>query len=240
MTPSRRDSRSLDGGRLRPPALRVLSLGVGVKSTALLLLAVDRVIPRFDAAIFAYTGREPEEVMRHLDRVETIAVGAGIPIVRVSVPGIRPDALDQDPSPVCVSPSGLHSDRERGVAQRTCACVYLIRPIGAVIRSLLGYPHPRRVPDGVYAEHAIGLSVDEAHRARAAEVAYIRNVFPLLAIGWTRADCQAYLAHRDLATPALVRTPRTGAAGNRAASQQAAHACELREDLPEVKEEGDR
>ncbi len=198
MTPSGRDPRPLDGGRLRPPALRVLSLGVGVKSTALLLLAVDRVIPRFDAAIFAHTGRESEEAIRHLDHVEAIAVEAEIPIVRVSVPGIRPNAPDPDCPPVSVPPSGLHSDREQGVAQRQCACVYLIRPIGAVIRSLLGYPYSRPVPEGVYAEQAIGISTDEAHRARAADVAYICNLFPLVTIGWTRADCQAYLAYRGL------------------------------------------
>ncbi len=215
------------------------SIETGLRwSTALLLLAADRVIPRFDAAIFAHTGRESKEVMRHLDRMETIAVEAGIPTVRVSVPGTRPDALDPDRLPVSVAPSGLHSDGEQGVAQRPCACMYLIRPVGAVIRSLLGYPHPRRVPDGVYAEHAIGLSVDEVRRARAAEVAYIRNVFPLLAIGWTRADCQTYLAHRGLITPAPVGTPCIGAVGSPAASQQADHACELLDDLPEGREEG--
>ncbi|WP_433221612.1 hypothetical protein [Microtetraspora malaysiensis] len=116
--------------------------------------------------------------------------------------------------------------------------MYLIRPVGAVIRSLLGYPHPRRVPDGVYAEHAIGLSTDELRRARAAKVAYIRNVFPLLAIGWTRADCEAYLAHRGLATAALVRTARVGTRGSHVVSQRANHAHELPEDLPEVHEEG--
>ncbi|MFF3669889.1 hypothetical protein [Microtetraspora malaysiensis] len=211
-----------------------------MKSTALLLLAADRVIPRFDAAIFAHTGRESKEAIRHLDRVETIAVEAGIPIVRVSVPGIRPDALDPDPSPICVAPSGLHSDGEQGMAQRPCACVYLIRPIGAVIRSLLGYPYSRPVPEGVYAEHAIGVSTDEVRRVKAAEVAYIRTVFPLLAIGWTRADCQAYLAHRGLVTSTPFRKPHTDAAGNRVASQQADHACELPEGLPDVCEEGAR
>ncbi|WP_433221610.1 hypothetical protein [Microtetraspora malaysiensis] len=115
MTPSRRDPRSLDGGRLRPPALRVLSLGMGVKSTALLMLAADGVIPRFDTAIFAHTGREPKEVMRHLDRVEAIAVEAGIPIVRVSVPGIRPDA-DPRRLHVFVPTFELPADGEHGEA----------------------------------------------------------------------------------------------------------------------------
>jgi hypothetical protein len=34
-------------------ALRLLSLGAGVQSTAVLLFACDGVIPRFDAALFA-------------------------------------------------------------------------------------------------------------------------------------------------------------------------------------------
>jgi hypothetical protein len=36
------------------------------------------------------------------------------------------------------------------------------------------------VPAGLHVEMAIGISVDEVHRARDADVAYMRNVFPLI------------------------------------------------------------
>lgn len=48
------------------PALRLLSLGAGVQSTAVLLLACDGVIPRFDYALFADTRWEPSAVYENL------------------------------------------------------------------------------------------------------------------------------------------------------------------------------
>jgi hypothetical protein len=39
------------------PALRLLSLGAGVQSTTVLLVACEGAIPRFDAALFTDTGR---------------------------------------------------------------------------------------------------------------------------------------------------------------------------------------
>jgi hypothetical protein len=40
-----------------------------------------------------------------------------------------------------------------------------LRPIKAEIRGLLGYPHPARVPAGVYAQMAIGISLDLCRRS---------------------------------------------------------------------------
>lgn len=75
---------------------------------------------------------------------------------------------------------------------------YKIRPIKAEVRRRLGYPHPARVPAGVWAQIDIGISVDEIHRARDADVAYMRNTFPLLELGWRRDDCRRYLNENGL------------------------------------------
>ncbi|WP_433894799.1 hypothetical protein [Streptomyces sp. CA-111067] len=62
------------------PTLRVLSLGAGVQSTRLLLLAAEGRLPKLDAAIFADTGWEPRAVYEHLDRIEReVAQPADIP-----------------------------------------------------------------------------------------------------------------------------------------------------------------
>lgn len=79
------------------PQLRTLSLGAGVQSTTIYLLACSGVLPRYDAAIFADTGWEPGAVYQHLARLE--AYGAqvgGPPIRRVSAGNIRNDALDPE------------------------------------------------------------------------------------------------------------------------------------------------
>lgn len=178
------------------PALRLLSLGAGVQSSTVLLLACDGVIPPFDVAVFADTGWEPKQVYANLDRLTEHATRAGIPVRTVSAGNIRDDALDPTHRFVSMPLHTRNPDGSKGLARRQCTFEYKIAPMKRAARDALGYPHPRRVPKGVYAEQAIGISVDEIHRAKDADVAYLRNVFPLLDLDWTRADCQSYLAGR--------------------------------------------
>jgi 3'-phosphoadenosine 5'-phosphosulfate sulfotransferase (PAPS reductase)/FAD synthetase len=150
-----------------------------VQSSTCLLLAAHRRIPTFDAAIFVDTGWEPAAVFEHLDRRF-----ASMPLFTLGPRG------------------------ERGMARRQCTSEYKIKPIRAEVRRRLGHPHPARVPAGVWAQMAIGISLDEVHRARDADVAYMRNVFPLLDLKWRRGDCLAYLAEHGWAT-----TPRSACVG---------------------------
>jgi hypothetical protein len=190
------------------PLASYLSLGAGIQSSALLLLAVQGRIPVFDAAIFSDTGWEPAAVYSHLRRLERLAEPAGIPIVRVSAGNIRDDALDPAHRFASMPLFTLGPNGEKGMARRQCTSEYKIRPIKTEVRRRLGYPHPARVPAGMYAQMAIGISVDEVHRARDADVGYMRNVFPLLDLGWRRGDCSAFLAEHGLAD-----TPRSACLG---------------------------
>ncbi|WP_271190334.1 hypothetical protein [Dactylosporangium matsuzakiense] len=157
------------------------------------MLAVHGEIPPFDAAIFADTGWEPAAVYAHLTRLKSIATAARIPVIRVSAGNIRRDALNPAHRFASMPLFTLGPAGERGMARHQCTNEYKIRPIKAEVRRRLGYPHPKRVPAGLVAEMAIGISVEEIHRARDADVAYMRNVFPLLDLGWRRDDCLAYL-----------------------------------------------
>lgn len=71
--------------------LRVLSLGAGVQSTTLALLADDGHLPPIDGAIFADTGWEPRRVYDHLAR---LADAVAFPVIRVEQGNLRADALD--------------------------------------------------------------------------------------------------------------------------------------------------
>ncbi|GAA3449641.1 hypothetical protein [Dactylosporangium matsuzakiense] len=178
---------------------RYLSLGAGVQSSVVLLLAARGEIPPFDAAVFAVTGWEPTAVYDHLDHLERIAASAGIPVVRVSAGNIRADALDPAHRFASMPLFTLGPNGERGMARRQISTnEYKIRPIKAEVRRRLGYPHPQRVPAGIVADMAIGISLDEVHRARDADVGYMRNVFPLLDLGWRRSDCMTYLEQHGL------------------------------------------
>lgn len=63
--------------------LKILSLGAGVQSTVLALMACDGSLPGLDGAIFADTGWEPPSVYEQVDRLEAEFKRAGIPLYRV-------------------------------------------------------------------------------------------------------------------------------------------------------------
>ncbi|SDJ00619.1 hypothetical protein SAMN05192558_104136 [Actinokineospora alba] len=198
------------------PALRCLSLGAGVQSTTVLLLACEGVIPRFDVALFADTGWEPKQVYANLARLRDHAAKYGIPVRTVSAGNIRDDALDPDHRFVSMPLHTLNPDGSRGLARRQCTAEYKISPLKKAARELLGYPHPRRVPRGLYIEQAIGISTDEFARAKDSGVKYLRNVFPLIELGWDRTRCVEYLAERGFAgtvKSACVGCPFHGRAG---------------------------
>ncbi|MFF3730427.1 hypothetical protein ACFYXM_08940 [Streptomyces sp. NPDC002476] len=187
------------------PALRVLSLGAGVQSTTLLLLAAEGRLPGLDAAVFADTGWEPAAVYTHLDRLEReVAQPAGIPIYRVSAGNIRDDALDPAHRFASMPLFIRNPDGGDGMTRRQCTAEYKLKPIKRKVRQLLGYPHPAPVPRGLHAEQWIGISRDEIGRAKDSGIQYLRSAFPLLDLdgaadgrtGWTRTDCMRYLHSR--------------------------------------------
>lgn len=240
-----------------PPTLRVLSLGAGVQSIAVSLLAARGELDLLDAAIFSDTGWEPAHVYDQLNRIEReIFTPAGIPVYRVSAGNIRDDALDPGhrfasmplyvvgPCVMCDGSGdvvnlevpdadvldfpeyvrrlvrwrnaahaeeliglGPYSGRcptcagtgtQRGMSRRQCTSEYKLGPIKAKVRELLGAPvdEAGRVgrvpgrPGARWAEQWVGISSDEAGRARDSDVLYARNRFPLLELELSRTDCE--------------------------------------------------
>jgi hypothetical protein len=81
---------------MRDPNLRLLSLGAGVQSTVLALMAADGTLPGLDGAIFADTGWEPRKVYAQVDRLAAVLEPAGIPLYRVSKGNLRADAINPE------------------------------------------------------------------------------------------------------------------------------------------------
>lgn len=62
--------------------MNVISLGAGVQSTTLLLMAVHgEITPKPEYAIFSDTGWEPTKVYKHLELLRMIAKKAGIKVI---------------------------------------------------------------------------------------------------------------------------------------------------------------
>ncbi|MGX4693717.1 hypothetical protein [Streptomyces sp. JNUCC 63] len=175
----------------------------------MLALSAEGILPKVDYAIFADTGWEPAAVYEHLDRLETeVAKPAGIPVLRVSAGNIRADALDPNHRFASMPLYILNQDGKQGMTRRQCTGEYKIKPIKKKVRELLGYPHPQRIPKDVFVEQWVGISTDEFHRAKDADVRYMKNIHPLIEMGWSRSDCVRYLTSRGLAD-----TPKSSCLG---------------------------
>lgn len=178
--------------RQRKPAdartFRVLSLGAGQQSSALLLLSAKGLLPRLDLVAFADTRWERQVVYDNADRLERVAVEAGIRFERVSAGALRDEALGEFvPMPVY----GRHEGRDV-VMRQSCTMNYKIRPIRRLVREVAGPLH------GLTVEMWLGISFEETYRMKPSPVGYIEHVYPLIDMRWTRADCVRFLAEQGM------------------------------------------
>jgi len=209
--------------------LEVLSLGAGVQSTALALMACTGELQGLQAAIFADTGWEPARVYKHLDRVEAELDRAGIPLYRVAKGNLRRDLVDPAHRFASVPYYVRNLDGSDGMGRRQCTAEYKLAPIMRKCRELLGASAPdfRRVPRGNVVTQWIGFSTDEIHRVNdRRENLYSEKRYPLLELGMSRKDCQRYLKKHgwgDTAKSACIGCPFHGNA----------HWRELRDNHPE-------
>lgn len=105
------------------PTLRLLSLGAGVQSTTLAILAAEGAIDPLDGAIFSDTGWEPAAVYAHLDRLEQqILKPAGIPLHRVNNGNLREDALNPNRMRNIPAYTAGTEERRDPIAFRPCDC----------------------------------------------------------------------------------------------------------------------
>lgn len=180
--------------------MTVISLGAGVQSTTLALMASrGDVKPMPDCAIFADTGAEPQAVYKHLDWLEK---QLPFPVYRVSAGNLRDEILG------AMSGSKKRMDARppfftlpNGMLNRQCTQDYKIRPIVKKIRDLLGIAKGRRGPRSVQVEQWIGISSDEAIRMKPSRLPYIRHRWPLIEAGMHRHHCLSWCEDRQYPRP---------------------------------------
>jgi len=196
--------------------LQILSLGAGVQSTTLALMACDGTLPGIDGAIFADTGWEPARVYTHLDRIEDHLTRHGIPLYRVAKGNLRKDSVDPTHNFASVPYYIRNPDGSRGMGRRQCTSEYKLVPILRKCRELLGAnpPNFRRVPKGNLVTQWIGFSTDEIHRVNdRQENLYSKKRYPLLELEMSRKDCERYLKQvgwGDTAKSACIGCPFHG------------------------------
>lgn len=182
----------------------VLDLGAGVQSTALYLLAREpQAKVRFDVAIFADTGEEPQAVYRHIEYLQSL----GSPEIWVRSAGRLGDDLIRGRNStgqrfVSIPAFTKSPEGKTGMVRRQCTAEYKINVVNrAIRRELLGLKPRQRIPKDVLVHQYFGITTDEAGRAARAEkrfekVRHTVPVYPFLEWGWSRKDCERWLEGR--------------------------------------------
>ena len=181
-------------------ALEILSLGGGVQSTTMALMAAQRELtPMPTAAIFADTQAEPSAVYAHL---AWLAPRLPFPIAQVTAGSLETALLKGATSQrVDSAPFYVTSERTHGgMLRRQCTSKYKIEPIVKKCRELLGTT-PRQRITGVAVRMWIGISLDEIQRMKTNRTPWIENCWPLVDRRMTRGDCVAWLTRHRYPIP---------------------------------------
>jgi len=191
--------------------LRYISLGAGVQSSVMALMASrGEIKPMPDFAIFADTQWEPSGIYEHLNWLEG---QLPFPVHRVTFGDIRAIALgtlnkEWSPSmPVFIdSKSGTG-----GMGTRQCTNSFKIEPIHRLLRELMGYKKGQRLPKSTVVESWMGISRDEAQRVKDSRAWWVSNRYPLIERMMTRHDCRVWFeknySGRTLARSACIGCP---------------------------------
>lgn len=189
-------SRPLDGA-----IGKYLSLGAGVQSTVLALMAVRGDIEKPDAAIFADTGWEPKAVYEHLDWLESVLP---YPLIRVRRAGLDLGEMMLDVAKTGVEKGNMlipYFPGSGGMVPKQCSKEFKTRPVAREICRLNGIEPGKRGPKHQIVEMWLGISCDEMQRMKDNEKKWIHNRWPLIEARMTRRDCLTWLSDRQYKAP---------------------------------------
>ena len=185
----------------RRRTLTVISLGAGVQSSTMAIMAAKGDLPHVDVAIFADTGNEPKAVYTYLNYLSNILP---FPIFKVRKGNIKDDMLNaKGKSNFVVAPFFTQNKitGKKGMVMRQCTNDYKIQPIRIKIRELCNVKKGKHFPKDKYVEQWIGISTDEIGRMKPARDKYILNRHPLIEAKMSRQDCINYLKKNDILLP---------------------------------------
>ena len=184
------------------PTLTVLSLGGGVQSSVMALMAGESLPPTGsggafdrvpDCAIFADTHWEPPSVYEH---IEWLRDRLSFPLhvvdngrsLREDVKALTNRSGSRSYVDIPVYLKGRDGEGD-GIGRRQCTDNYKVRPIRRRIREMLGLRPRQRVPAGTTVELWLGISTDEAVRMKDSRDRWMTNRYPLIEAGMSRRDC---------------------------------------------------
>ena len=190
--------------------IHILSLGAGVQSSTLAIMAARGEVPGYpqlSAAIFADTQDEPASVYRWLDwlEAETQRSPYPFPIHRVTA-----GRLSEKLTKVYAGKTGniisggnipchvRQGDQIGMMPSRACTYDFKIAPILRKARELGGIKRGQKTVGVV---QWIGISLDEVHRMKPSRDLWAKCVWPLVDLGMRRGECIAWMERNGYPKP---------------------------------------
>jgi hypothetical protein len=187
--------------------ITVLSLGAGVQSSTLALMAAHGEVPMPDCAIFADTKAEPKAVYVWLDWLEK---QLPYPVHRVTSGNLLEDQLTAKVGTVreggrrgASLPYFSDNSGKAGMMPRQCTAEYKIEPVDKYLRrEIMGLKFRQRAPKTHTIDLWYGISLDELQRCKREFVEpWKRNVYPLIEQRMTRGHCFEWMTAHGYPEP---------------------------------------
>ena len=181
--------------------LKILSLGWGVQSWTLAAMAALGEIPMPDYAVHADTTHEMAGTYAHAKKWTPWLEEHGVPVVTVQAPEkivrmTKSETYEGNTNGMLIPAFSVKlQNLEIGQVGRQCTNQWKIAPLRRFARSILGKTSRECV------EMWMGISLDEWHRMRTADVKYIKNIYPLVDRRISRSFCVAWLESHGLDVP---------------------------------------
>jgi len=188
---------------------RILSLGAGVQSSTLALMAATgETDHRLDAAIFADTQAEPDSVYRWLDWLDTEIQRSKypFPVHRVTKGSLTGGSLLVRKSKKTGLSYLKHSipaymkraNGAGGIMGRACTLDYKIIPLQRATKQIAGIKRGQKT---VGVEIWIGISRDEIIRMKPSREPWAVHQWPLIDSKMSRKDCISWMESRGYPKP---------------------------------------
>lgn len=178
----------------------ILSLGAGVQSSAMALMAKHgEITPMPVAAIFSDVGAEPKSVYDYLDWLEG---ELPFPVYRVmEKEGLLVDINKGISGGRCSNPPFYTKSPEgkKGILMRTCTADFKIRPINRKTKEIAGWKG--RKPKEPIITTWIGISKDEIQRMKESRESWIQHRFPLVDMDMRRDQCLKWIKDKGYPLP---------------------------------------
>lgn len=169
--------------------LRIISLGLGVQSTALYYMSSMGLLPRVDYAIFVDTGKEKKKTIQYLKFLKGWQKeNNGIPIIVVRKKNLYRDLLNSTNSTgqrfSSIPAFTKNEDGTIGMLRRQCTYEYKIEMVDRQIRELFNV----KQLTGKVVEVWKGISMDEIERLSIPSDKWKIHVYPFCGYTVTKSD----------------------------------------------------